>query len=539
VAAAEVVRSLVATFAIQVDQKKKKEANEAIESVKSKLKTLLSVAAGSAAAVGLYHVAKQAIDTASKLNDTAKQLGVTTQAVEELGYAASVSGSSQEELVQGLTFLQRSMNAAAGGSADAQAAFARLGVSIQDASGKLRDPASVVDELADGMSRIENPTERAGVAMQVLGRGGGKLVQFFAQGSASIAEARKELQELGGVSDPKFIEDATALNDAMTKTRVFLASIGRTIARALMPFLLRAQQGFLKLAKTFGDVGRSRVDAFVRGVGKLLETVGRLVSPIISALWRMRTVVFAVGVALAAAFAPVTTAIAALLLIIDDVWTYLEGGDSVIGGLIDALERFFTSSETILGSIGAMIWTLVKTLMSGGFGAVWDAWTAALFHAQDTWFEVFRGIWEYIKEGFAAAGKYVVGLLDPIIKTIAKAIDLGHSVASKLGFDRVFAGMKDVAVAVSKSVQFVGQDPVVRPGSGGASSPAAAAAIKNNAETNNNSAVLSPRITNTINVTTGAGQNPEEVATSVRDAVNASFDSAIRSAYNSIIPWAR
>lgn len=75
----------------------------------------------------------------------------------------------------------------------------------------------------------------------------------------------------------------------------------------------------------------------------------------------LKVAVVALGVALTAVFAPWLLILGAVFLVLEDIYTYFEGGDSITGGIVDAVkesyellknfEWFNTLLETIKGSL--------------------------------------------------------------------------------------------------------------------------------------------------------------------------------------------
>ena len=71
--------------------------------------SLVVAAAGVAAASGFAYMLKRQIDLMDNMSKLAQQAGTTTEALSALGYAAELSGSSQDEMTESLVRLARSM----------------------------------------------------------------------------------------------------------------------------------------------------------------------------------------------------------------------------------------------------------------------------------------------------------------------------------------------------------------------------------------------------------------------------------------------
>lgn len=87
---------------------------------------------GAGAAVGAFVAfSKGALDLASSLKDTALQVGINVEKLQALHYAATQNGSSVETMNKALEKLRLNTQAAASGSKEQAAAFAQLGLNIQ------------------------------------------------------------------------------------------------------------------------------------------------------------------------------------------------------------------------------------------------------------------------------------------------------------------------------------------------------------------------------------------------------------------------
>ena len=117
----------------------------------------------------------------------------------EENVCSGTTESSAAAMNRGLLFLSRNASAAAGGSKEAAEGFQRLGVKLKDADGKLRSPAELIYDVADGLQRLPDGTEKAALAMKLFGRGGAELVPVLNGGRGGLRALGVEARELGVV----------------------------------------------------------------------------------------------------------------------------------------------------------------------------------------------------------------------------------------------------------------------------------------------------------------------------------------------------
>jgi hypothetical protein len=207
------------------------------EAASAALRLLGPVLAGlSVGAVARF--ARSAIDTVGGLGELADAAGVSTDALQAFGYAATQVGLSNEELQRGLQALTRRISDAAIGEQAAQQAFNRLGIAFRDASGNARATEAVLVDLAERLSGISNPAERAAVATAVFGdRLGQRLIPFLLLGRDGIERFIVEALRFGAIADADLIAKADAASDKIAALERAFSSLARNLMAQVAPAL--------------------------------------------------------------------------------------------------------------------------------------------------------------------------------------------------------------------------------------------------------------------------------------------------------------
>lgn len=495
-----IVRELVARLGLDFDGSGFKRAEQAVESISKKLGSLAGVGAvWVGAAAGIAVLTNEAIDQADALKDLGDEMGTSTQAIQQLGYAATLSGSSAEAMTAGLGALNRTVGEALTGNEGAAKAFASLGISIKGADGQARSTDEVFFNVADAIAAVESPAQRAALGMQFFGREGRKLGPFLAQGSGAIRTLGEEALAAGAVFDNEFVSKAGDFNDAMDRIRARLTGIRNVLAATFMPVMTRASKALEAFFKVMQPTMLSLVESGVRlvvaplralgdGIGFIADQVVAL-QQYLGPLFNNLLAVLGVTALLAAAF--LSPGIALFLLsaliaaIVDDFQTFLDGGESVIGDLIGSFGNF-------VGEIGELFTGLGRTIA--------DFWMNTIQPPID---EFFAWVGSKI-EAFSTAIKGFVASI-PGASLISGGI---NAVGSLLG--------------------------------GGAASPAADAAQRvPTAIAQNQSTVVAPSTNTQITVNAAAGQSPEDVGKAVQERFSDHFQDEVQAAFASLVPAVR
>lgn len=197
-------------------------------------------AAAVAAGTALGFAVKGAIDRADDLSKTAQRIGVTTEALSRLEWAAKLSDVSLEQLSTGLQRLSRNMlEVSQGKGAQAKAAFDALGISVTDAAGNLRDSDEVFADIADRFSRMPDGAEKTALAMQLLGRAGAQMIPLLNSGRDGLAQMADESDRLGNTISTTTGRAAEQFNDSLTRIQAVMGGVVNKIMEAVLPSLNR------------------------------------------------------------------------------------------------------------------------------------------------------------------------------------------------------------------------------------------------------------------------------------------------------------
>lgn len=496
-----IVRELVARLGLDFDASGFQRFEKQIGSITSKLSStagLFAVWVGAAA--GIAVLTNEAVDQADALKDLGDELGTSTQAIQQLGYAAQLSGSSAEAMQTGLGMLNRTIGEAITGNEGAAQAFAKLGISVKGADGQARATDDVFFDLSDAMAKIESPAQRAAVGMQFFGREGRKMGPLLAQGSDAIRALGEEAVAAGAVFDGSFVDRAAALNDLFDGIRARFTGIRNTIANAFLPQMIRGAKAVEAFFKVMQPTLLSAFESAVRVIAAPLRALGDgigFVADQVVAIQEyfgpfLNDLVAILGVTALLAAAFLSPGIALFLLgaliaaVVEDFQTFLDGGESVIGDLLGSFDNF-------VGEIGELFKGLGDTLM--------DFWTNTIRPPIDQFF-----VW-------------VAGKFDAFKGSVA-------------GLVQSIPGASLIAGGINAVGSFIG---------GGAASPGADAAqrIPTALASSSQQNVVAPTSNTQITVNAAPGQSPEDVGKAVQEQFADGFVSEIQAAFAALTPTVR
>lgn len=224
---------------------------------------LAVASAASAAAGALAVMVRQSINTADEISKAAQRIGIGTEELSRLRYAADLSGLSFEQLEKSVLVLNRNMAGIGGESKKATAAFDQLGVSTRNADGTLRSSTQVLKDLSDRFAQMPDGAEKSALAMAVLGKSGADMIPLLNGGSEALAQLTGEADKFGIVIDAETGRKAEAFNDNLTRLKGVSGALATQVAAELLPMLVDLTDGLVRnsdkvrsLATDVGDFAR-------------------------------------------------------------------------------------------------------------------------------------------------------------------------------------------------------------------------------------------------------------------------------------------
>ncbi len=437
-------------------------------------------AAGATAAGGaLFGLVKGVANAGDQIAKTADKLGVGIEGLQKLRYHAELAGVENTKLDDSLRFLLNGAGEAAQGVGAAKDAFAALGISVKDSTGKMKDGEALMYEVADAIDKIEDPALRVSIAQDLMGRSGSDMINAFKGGAAAMKKSGEEAVKLGIITEEQ-ARASEKFNDDLTRLMRVISSFGYAIAADLMPhfndainafkdFSLEAKPQIIQALKEafslLGGVVGFVIDVWKVGTANLsnlaksaIFTTGVLsdfLSPIISVLRHfglMRTgislLLTALGVKLVAAIAGLFIPMAKLILSLSTViikMTVLatQGIAAAIKGFIAFIPSIIGATSAAWGFAAALLanpitWIVVgiAALVAGAIW-LWNNWDQV-----STW---LSAAWGKMKEAFSAALDSMAVILQSI-NPFGLIINLVNDVIKDLfGIDLGEIGMKWIA----------------------------------------------------------------------------------------------
>jgi hypothetical protein len=404
-----VVRELITVWGFKVDAR-------ALETLGKQQKSLAKSfaalgAMGVAAAGSLFGIAKSAANAGDKAAKTSQALGVNIEALQEMQYAAGLAGVETESFNNSLKFLSRSMFNVSKGSKESIESFAKIGKNLPALIQGGASAETVMGELADRFKSMPDGAQKTALAIELFGRSGAQMIPMLNKGSQNMAELAAEARMLGLVIDKETAAASEEFNDNLRRMMKFVDGlkniIGGPLIKALNPFIRAMfdfmvmnqqiikddlEEFFRTLAGTVSNVWSifKRVFSVLRGITTAFGGLNRIIKVVTAGfvIFFSAKALFAIGamtmaiakLALGWKFAgnaaliaqakmmlipiAIGAAIAAIVLLIEDVYGFFQGKDSLTGRFFAAFPKMGEALGNIFGPIFEPIVVIIRELMS-------------------------------------------------------------------------------------------------------------------------------------------------------------------------------
>lgn len=330
-----------------------REAGKAMQEAGGKITEIgekLAPVSAAAAALGgsLLKLGYDAVTNADDLNTLAKQTGLTTGEIQKLKYASDLIDVSFEDVAGALRKMKSNMD----GHEDT---WKRLGVSVTDAAGNMRDVNDVFYDVVKALSKVENETERDQLAMDLFGKSADSLAGIIDDGGAALDEFGTKAEEAGLILEQSTLDKLNKTNDTLDELKANLSAtagaLGADVAETLAPALE-------VLATQIEGVTAKLRELTPEQTAVLLAVTGAVavIAPVIIVIGQLITAIGAITTALA----PVIAALAALAAAFGGPILAIGAAVAAFAVFLKYHEQIEAKTNEVAAAIGAK-WDEIKT----------------------------------------------------------------------------------------------------------------------------------------------------------------------------------
>jgi hypothetical protein len=419
-----------------------------MKSAAIRLGTVLTAAA---AGVGIF--VHEIAEGMGHIQDFAELNQISAKSLDAMRYAGIEFDVNQDEMISGLTELNRKLGEAASGIGRGAMLFKKLGLEAHDSSGHVHTLWEMLEIIADRMSkhsRAENIALAERLGMSPM------MVKMLELGAEKVRALREEAEKLIPFSDEDY-ETADKTAKAFERLSWVMGLFAKQIAVKLMPTVLSAIKGFEEWWKKLREDTASRLNQTLEILGKTISTLWTWVVRILSTIYSGIAWVFKFQLAFDALAATVS------FLVANKLYMWIAGVTEAIKDATKAMMAFDLATieiqwipiliTAIVVALGLLIDDLYE-LQHGGQSVIgdmlkkWDWFRDAVHIVGDALKvlgTVFLGLWDtlqeplrMLKQAFFDVWEVVGPILGPILRKVLGA-DLKALLFALIAFVTILA----------------------------------------------------------------------------------------------------
>lgn len=298
---------------------------------------------------GLIFGLNKAADYADNIDKMSQKIGMSAEKYQELNFVLSQNGMNIDQLQMGYKTLTNQMAAAQKGNKESVNLFRKLGVSVRDVNGHLRNADDVFDDSLKSLMKIKNPTERMASAIKLLGRNAQELAPLLNNGIESYEELKRVAREKVGILSKEEIANAVKYKDTMDK---FSKMFETRIAALAIKYMPKVTE-YLDRIMANTDLW----DKIIVSIAKLISFIVKIVDWFVNLSGWQKKIVVGFGL-LIASIGPLLSTLGSLLLILGSLGVTLPVITAALSGFIASAAA---AAAPIL-AIGAAAWAAIKAI---------------------------------------------------------------------------------------------------------------------------------------------------------------------------------
>lgn len=399
-----------------------------------------AVAGGVIAGVGaaitgaFVKAAKGTADYGDKVDKMSQKIGISAESYQKWDYVMQRAGGNVDSLKMGMKTLSQQAE-------KNNESFQKLGISQEEVANLSQE--ELFEKTVKGLAGMEQGTERAAIASELLGRAGADMGPLLNQGSGAIEEQMEIAEKYGMIMPDSAVKASAAFQDSLTTMSMTFQGLKNRMMAEFLPAMTQVTDGMAKLFA--GDMSGADdvaegIEGIIDKVGEVLPTIleigGRIIGHLAKGFMdHLPEILSAVGNGLLNVLSKIGEMISKI--------PSLFGKADLAGGFQDAIAKFYETLPEIANNIANFISGLADWLVENG---------------PDLIIALAKGIITALPNIISAMGTIVNAILRVVIGLPARLLAMGLAAIMKFavgilkGAGKAVSGMASTVSRVVKAV---------------------------------------------------------------------------------------
>jgi hypothetical protein len=188
-----------------------------------------------AVGMAMFEASVAAGQYAHEISDLQIITGLSSKYLQELKYACDANLIGFGAVSNAVMFFQKHLGDLDSPTSQTAKGLERLNIDAKNTDGSFRSMDSLLPQVISALKNVRDPTERAGLAMELFGRNTAEVTKLIDLGSDGIARYGLEAEKLGIIMGPDEQAKADAYTKELAKLNLELQAMWRTVGEDLIP----------------------------------------------------------------------------------------------------------------------------------------------------------------------------------------------------------------------------------------------------------------------------------------------------------------
>ena len=422
-----------------------------------------AVAGASAAMIG---AAGKTAEYGDQIDKASQKLGVSSTFYQEWQAVLQHSGTDMDKM--SATF-KKLATASQDASEDQQAAFERLGLSMDDV--KNMSTEELFTSVITGLQGMEEGTERTSIATELLGKGAMEMGALLNTSTEDTQGMIDKVHELGGVMDEDAVKASARYQDSLQDMTTAFDGIKNSIGADLLPVLADlfdsvgtwlSETDLTPLTDMIGEAVGALGDFIsnldIEAIGETFQNVITAIGEVLGTFWEAGKIIFdAVKEALDTISSSVEDTGTDWGTVWDGISGAIQTAAEIIGQIIEIIGQaigWLVKETQTDGTLLNTVWEGIKTTIDTVGGFIQGVLKVVQDILNGDWSQAWQDAGDTVKTVVDGIQKVYEITLKPVIDAIQAAWEsIAEPVAKVLGdigdkVDSIFGGIKDTVESI-------------------------------------------------------------------------------------------
>ena len=257
-------------------QKSFKGMNAGIGKMRGMMRGLVAVLATGAIVKAIGGFASKGDEIAK----TARQIGLTAEALQELRFAAERQGISTEDFTKALQKMNKNVGEARVGTGSLTTYLNKANPALGKQLKLVENSEQAFDLLIEEINRLPNQMEKAALANAAFGKSGQKILIMAENGVAGIAALREEAKKYGDIISDDAAAASEKFVDSLTNLKAAMNGIRNSVLGPLIDAIQPVLQSIADWAAANRELIAGKINKFISAIIPVFQSLGKILPEI-------------------------------------------------------------------------------------------------------------------------------------------------------------------------------------------------------------------------------------------------------------------